>query len=502
MPQTPNLQRLFLADVPLLLAGLKRASSRSLDGEARHLAGRVREHGVLGAFSDVVRPAEKVIAQGIAGDAVNDLLDALRRTWRRGGRVLVVDEGGALPDVVTSLTWLEVPWVRATSLEEGIAQLNSSGALGLVLVVRGPGGGAGREFLCRLRQDPATNAVPCLVTGVPPVEELEWLALGALECFTNEQALMLSDALAMMVGFESIGVELAPDVLGDCWEPDRFQAAMREAADAYQLAQGPEWCVAAFRVSNAETLGRTGSQALQTAMRSLGKLVIGESAPGTRVGQLGTAEVGAIVHAHSAVAVAFALDGVRRALQPIDTPTGRVAPLITGCVIHAGTASVAQVVRAVHAELGAASRDDLSLRTLQLDNSPKNAVLIVEDDPVFAKLAEIAVEQIGLRAVRAATLLEAERMLDVFARTDFALLILDVSLPDGVSYQLLRRLRAQPRHATVPVILMSSHGSERQVIEGLEGGADDYLVKPVSVPVLVARMRSAIARRARGSGDS
>ncbi|HVI52373.1 MAG TPA: response regulator transcription factor [Candidatus Sulfotelmatobacter sp.] len=119
-------------------------------------------------------------------------------------------------------------------------------------------------------------------------------------------------------------------------------------------------------------------------------------------------------------------------------------------------------------------------------------ILVVEDAlPVQALLATI-LRQEGYRVETASTSAQAVSFLD---KGDFALVLLDVQLPDGDGLSLARRLREDGRrHGRRPgVIIVSSSGLPEQRAQGLEVGADDYVTKPVFPRELVARVRNLLA---------
>lgn len=113
------------------------------------------------------------------------------------------------------------------------------------------------------------------------------------------------------------------------------------------------------------------------------------------------------------------------------------------------------------------------------------SILIVDDDPLVAGFLER-----GLRAAGYATTVVADtagaRMLGLSGAFD--LVLLDLVLEDGDGFGVLRELR-QRRH-TLPVLVITGHPKKRDVVECLNGGADDYLVKPVRFPELLARIRA------------
>ncbi|MFH8370032.1 response regulator transcription factor [Streptomyces sp. NPDC018031] len=113
-------------------------------------------------------------------------------------------------------------------------------------------------------------------------------------------------------------------------------------------------------------------------------------------------------------------------------------------------------------------------------------VLLVEDDDRLAAALTASLARHGHQVIRAARADDALRLKD---RADF--LLLDLGLPDMDGLEALRRLR---RVSTVPVIVVTARTEERDVLRGLRGGADDYLVKPFRTAELIARME-AVRRR-------
>jgi two-component system catabolic regulation response regulator CreB len=115
-------------------------------------------------------------------------------------------------------------------------------------------------------------------------------------------------------------------------------------------------------------------------------------------------------------------------------------------------------------------------------------ILLVDDEPAIRESLGFALGREGFEVRAAGSLRDAAAQV---ARAD--LLVLDLMLPDGSGLEFLRTLRAR---SDVPVIVLTSRDDEADRLEGLEAGADDYVVKPFSPREVAARAR-AVLRRAR-----
>jgi DNA-binding response OmpR family regulator len=117
-------------------------------------------------------------------------------------------------------------------------------------------------------------------------------------------------------------------------------------------------------------------------------------------------------------------------------------------------------------------------------------ILIVEDDAILAEGVARTVEHMGGVATVVRDGLQAHALL--FGGDTFDLMVLDVGLPGIDGLTLLRELRSADRH--MPVMLLTARDSIDDRIRGLDLGADDYLVKPVVLSELAARLRALLRR--------
>ena len=120
-----------------------------------------------------------------------------------------------------------------------------------------------------------------------------------------------------------------------------------------------------------------------------------------------------------------------------------------------------------------------------------NRVLIVEDE---AALREILRDYLTAKGYETAEAADGEEALRMQEREGFDLILLDVMMPGPDGFSVLRRLRQEE---AVPVIFLTARGAERDQLTGYGLGADDYVVKPFSLPVLLAKIQ-ALLRRGRG----
>ena len=119
-------------------------------------------------------------------------------------------------------------------------------------------------------------------------------------------------------------------------------------------------------------------------------------------------------------------------------------------------------------------------------------VLIADDDPAIRSFLHHALEREGFDTVLAANGREA---LDRIAELPVEVVVMDMSMPVLDGLQALREIRASDRSRTLPVILVTASGAEADCVRGLEGGADDYLAKPIAVKELGARVRAQVRTR-------
>lgn len=118
-------------------------------------------------------------------------------------------------------------------------------------------------------------------------------------------------------------------------------------------------------------------------------------------------------------------------------------------------------------------------------------ILVIEDDPAIGRLVRVAFERDGQDVVQAATGTEGLQMTRDWGPD---VVVLDLGLPDIGGLEVTQKIRDA---SDVPILILTARGLEDERVKGLDLGADDYMVKPFSIPELEARVR-AVTRRSRG----
>jgi two-component system KDP operon response regulator KdpE len=136
------------------------------------------------------------------------------------------------------------------------------------------------------------------------------------------------------------------------------------------------------------------------------------------------------------------------------------------------------------------------IETEKTAGGPEPLVLVVEDEPQVMRFLRATLPAHGYRVLEAGTAAQAL----VLAQTQLPdLVLLDLGLPDLDGLEVTRRIRGW---SAVPIVVVSARGQERDKVQALDAGADDYLTKPFGTEELLARMRVALRHAARVAGGA
>jgi two-component system phosphate regulon response regulator PhoB len=129
----------------------------------------------------------------------------------------------------------------------------------------------------------------------------------------------------------------------------------------------------------------------------------------------------------------------------------------------------------------------------------KKHILVIEDEEDIRELVCYNLEREGFETLAASSGEEGLRMAD---RKGPELILLDLMLPGKNGMQVCRELKKSEKTRKIPVIMMTARGEETDIVSGLELGAEDYIVKPFSTKVLVARVKTVLRREAESPTSS
>ncbi|RMF17339.1 MAG: DNA-binding response regulator [Candidatus Dadabacteria bacterium] len=129
-----------------------------------------------------------------------------------------------------------------------------------------------------------------------------------------------------------------------------------------------------------------------------------------------------------------------------------------------------------------------------MTNAKPFRILVVEDERDILEMVTYNLRREGFRVQEATSGEAAMRYLATDDNVD--LVLLDLMLPGASGFEVCQLLRQDPKTARVPIIMLTARGDETDVVRGLELGADDYVTKPFSPRVLIARVAAVLRRRA------
>lgn len=125
-------------------------------------------------------------------------------------------------------------------------------------------------------------------------------------------------------------------------------------------------------------------------------------------------------------------------------------------------------------------------------------IYCLEDD---ADIRELELYTLNSMNFKAEGFADAQSFFQAVAKELPELVVLDVMLPDMSGVDVLKKLRANPKTAKLPVIMATARGAEYEKIKALDLGADDYMTKPFSVMEMVARIKAILRRSSDGSDE-
>ena len=131
------------------------------------------------------------------------------------------------------------------------------------------------------------------------------------------------------------------------------------------------------------------------------------------------------------------------------------------------------------------------MSTKRTANPSPMHVLVVEDEPEISDLIRFHLQRAGYEAIACPS---GNRACELAREQPPRAILLDLMLPDLSGLEVCRRLRADVRTRELPILMLTARGTEADVLAGLGAGADDYVTKPFSPVVLLARLKALLRR--------
>ena len=123
-------------------------------------------------------------------------------------------------------------------------------------------------------------------------------------------------------------------------------------------------------------------------------------------------------------------------------------------------------------------------------------ILVVDDEPRMRKLVKDFLTVKGFQVIEAE---DGEQAIDIFfEEKDIALILLDVMMPKMDGWEVLKTIR---QYSQIPILMLTARGEEQDELHGFKLGADEYISKPFSPKILVARVEAILRRSSQGSKD-
>ncbi len=129
----------------------------------------------------------------------------------------------------------------------------------------------------------------------------------------------------------------------------------------------------------------------------------------------------------------------------------------------------------------------------------KGTILVIDDEKDLVELLRYNLEKEGFDVIGAA---DGSSGMEIARDHRPDVIVLDLMMPGVDGLEVCRRLRAEPKTAAVPIIMLTAKSSEADRVVGLELGADDYVTKPFSPREMVARVKAVLRRASRGQETS
>ncbi len=514
-----NLQELFWRVIAGQIASLEEAHEALARGEAaaeetiRRIAHSLRGSGgtygypqvTVAAGAAVDAPTERLV------DEVANLLNVLHEldpAKVARTRILVIDDDPAITELLRyELSTVDREVLMANTAAEAQEILGRTDCALIILDLVLPDMD-GRNLLKRLRAQSITARIPIFVLSgtISSQTRAECLALGADEYIEKpfDPRQLQSRVAEKLRGSLSGAGELARDELTQLPNRAAF-AEIFQRKLTHALQHGEPLALAILDPDHFQRINsRYGRDLGDRALLQLTTIVTRCLRRSDQIARWTDAQIIVLLPNTKVMDGVLALEKVRASLRktPLRTDKGEQVHL----TISAGLTDVTEAENAEEAVISAgrfllqakqAGRDRVCSSVGEEAGKKQMRVLMAEDDKLIANIVKHRLEREGFEVLHfenGADAYEAAQTLDV----DMA--ILDVKMPGMDGFELLVLLRKMPAFERIPIVMLTSMGSERDIVRGFDLGADDYILKPFSPIEVLARIHRLLRKYSRPAG--
>jgi diguanylate cyclase (GGDEF)-like protein len=351
----------------------------------------------------------------------------------------------------------------------------------------------GRDLLSHLRRRPDTAGLPIFVLAKPTstASRAECFALGADAFFVRpvDVAALAPAVVSALQRFGEIRSEPRRDPVTHFLNRAAFSETFAYHA-SLSARNRSALSVAVIGLERADNVGGTGAtdatarsfaQALSRSLREV-DVIARWGGDDYVVLFPGTGPKGAMV------ALKKALRALADTARNSDGDTPVVASFSAGIVAAVEGARLSDII-AEGDRLLYLARTSSGDRVVSSEDAPAKGsrmIVLAEDDQVTANVIQHRLAREGFQVRHFLT--STELLAHVTELSDAGLFVLDVKLPGMDGFQLLQRLRERPEFSEVPVLMLTSLGSEQDIVRAFQLGANDYMTKPFSSAELKARI--------------
>ena len=352
----------------------------------------------------------------------------------------------------------------------------------------------GRSLLSQVREQPETASLPVVVltARAGPDTRQDCYRLGA-DAFVEkpfDPDELVADIAVRLERAAEAERAAHRDALTSLLNRAGLQARCEEIASDYTLA--------ALEIDSfAERSERWGWDETEQVTRAVASALAAQTPEGVALARVGGEDFAFLMSGQDAEAMggiaARALEAVRgSSIEGLGEGEAPLTATVAVVVAERGTPLVETLDTARHRIFRAREAEGDRVLTEEPAHPHRKArVLVAEDDEISATILLHRLEKEGLDVVRYK---DGQDAFDAAQAEVPDLVILDVKMPGMDGFEVLGRLRKDPRYSRTPVVMLTSLGQEADVVRGFGLGADDYILKPFSPTELTARVRRLLTR--------